>query len=163
MEPDWKDLEAVKRCKYKYMRCLDQKLWDEMRECFTENAVAAYSGGKYTHTGRDAIVTWLEQGMGADSFHSSHRAHHPEIDFQDATHATGVWAFEDLVVDTRGFAIQGAGFYQDAYQKGDDGVWRIAETGYKRSFEQMLPLGGIEGLKLTASWWTSEGRSEIDA
>ena len=31
-ELDWQDLEAIKRLKYKYQRCLDTKQWDELRE-----------------------------------------------------------------------------------------------------------------------------------
>jgi hypothetical protein len=27
---DLVEVEAIKRLKYRYMRCLDQKLWDEM-------------------------------------------------------------------------------------------------------------------------------------
>ena len=45
------DIEAIKRVKYKYLRCLDQKLWEEMAEVFTDDAVAAYSGGKYSFDG----------------------------------------------------------------------------------------------------------------
>ena len=50
------EIEAIKRLKYKYLRCLDQKLWDELAECFVENATSSYSGGKYSYEGRDAIL-----------------------------------------------------------------------------------------------------------
>jgi len=53
---DLHELEAIKRLKYKYMRCLDQKRWEEMAECFTEDATAAYSGGKYSFQGKKAIL-----------------------------------------------------------------------------------------------------------
>ena len=92
---DWRDLEAIKRLKYKYMRCLDQKLWDEVGSCFTEDATAAYSGGKYSAQGRDAIVDFLRRSMSSEKFLSSHRVHHPEIDFQGPDQATGIWALED--------------------------------------------------------------------
>ena len=32
---DLVEIELIKRLKYKYARCLDQKLWDEIAECFT--------------------------------------------------------------------------------------------------------------------------------
>lgn len=164
MDADWRDLEAIKRCKYKYMRCVDQKLWSEIRDCFTEDAVAAYSGGKYTYEGRDAIVAFLEKSMGADTFHSSHRVTQPEIDLTSPTSATGTWALHDIIVETGwNLTIQGASFYEDEYAKGADGNWRIRRTGYKRVFEEIFPRGSIDGLKLTASWWTTGGRSELDA
>ena len=69
--------ESIKQLKYKYMRCLDQKLWSEMAECFTEDATSSYSSGKYTYQGRDAILGFLQTSMGHDGFLSSHRTHHP--------------------------------------------------------------------------------------
>ena len=53
---DLQEIEAIKRLKYKYMRCLDNKLWDEMAECFAEDATCSYSGGKYEFSGREAIL-----------------------------------------------------------------------------------------------------------
>ena len=32
MSSTLEELEAIKRCKYRYMRCLDQKNWAEMRD-----------------------------------------------------------------------------------------------------------------------------------
>jgi hypothetical protein len=162
MEPhDLVEFEAIKRLKYKYMRCLDQKSWDEITECFAADATAAYSGGKYSYQGRDAIVEFLRTSMGADSFHSSHRVHHPEIELTSDATATGVWALEDVVIETQWqITIRGAAFYRDEYVKEDD-VWKIKHTGYKRTYEEIQPRKDVPGLKLTASWWSTDGRSEI--
>jgi hypothetical protein len=152
---DLLEIEAIKRLKYKYMRCLDQKLWDEIVECFTADATAAYSGGKYSFSGRDAIVDFLRRSMGADSFHSSHRVHQPEIDLAGPDRATGTWALEDVVIETRfQITIRGAAFYSDEYAK-QGGVWRIRHTGYRRTYEEIQPRKDVPGLKLTASWWSS--------
>ena len=160
---DLVELEAIKRLKYKYLRCLDQKLWDELAECFVENATSAYGGGKYSYEGRDAILEFLRDAMGADTFHSSHQVHHPGIDFSSETSASGVWALEDVVIDTRfEITIRGAAFYEDEYVK-LDGEWKIRHTGYRRTYEEMQPRKEVPGLKLTASWWASGGRSELDA
>ena len=158
---DWTDLEAIKRLKYKYQRCLDTKQWNELRECFTEDAKAAYSSGKFSFDSRDAIMQFLEGAMGADSFHSSHVVSQPEIEFIDERRATGRWCLQDYVIDT-GFemSIRGAAFYEDEYQKGDDGVWRISKTGYERTYEEMIPRKSIEGLTLTESRWQGKGGSK---
>ena len=159
---DLVEIELIEQVKYKYMRCVDQKLWDEIAECFTESATAAYSGGKYAYDGRVAIVAFLRKGMSADSFHSSHRVHHPEIALTGPDSATGIWALEDTVIDTRWqIVISGAAFYTDEYVK-QDGHWLIQHTGYRRSYEQMFSRKDIPSLKLTASWWSTDGRSEID-
>jgi len=155
---DWTDFEAIKRLKYKYQRCLDTKRWNELRECFTEDAKAAYSSGKFSFDSRDAIMKFLEGAMGADSFHSSHVVSQPEIEFIDEQHATGRWCLQDYVIDTRfDMSIRGAAFYDDEYQKGDDGVWRISKTGYERTYEEMIPRKSIEGLTLTESRWQGKG------
>jgi hypothetical protein len=163
VEIEWRDLEAIKRLKYKYMRCIDTKQWDELAECFTPDATAAYSGGKYAYDGRDAIIGFLSGAMGRDEFHSSHQVSQPEIDLTSATTAKGIWSLQDIVVDTQfGITIQGAAFYEDEYEKGEGGAWRIKKTGYQRTYEEMFSRSSIEGLKLTASRWTTGGQSEID-
>jgi hypothetical protein len=160
---DLVEIEKIKRLKYKYLRCLDQKLWDEMGECFVADATAAYSGGKYSYDGRDAILEFLVKSMGEDTFLSSHRVHHPEIDLVGPTRARGVWALEDVVIDTKWqITIRGAAFYTDDYVK-EDGVWRIQHTGYKRTYEEIQPRKDVAGLKLTASWWGTGGKSELAA
>ena len=160
---DLVEIEAIKRVKYRYARCLDQKLWDEIALCFTDDAFAAYSGGGYTFDGRDAIIDFLRRSMGAETFLSSHRMHHPEIDLTSPTTATGIWALEDTVIETQWqITIRGASFYEDEYVK-QDGEWRIKRTAYKRTFEELQPRAELPGLRLTASWWATGGRSELPA
>jgi hypothetical protein len=159
---DLEAIEAIKRLKYRYMRCLDQKRWDEIGECFTEDATAAYSGGKYSYQGREAIVGFLRKSMGAETFLSCHRVSHPEIDLTTGHSARGTWALEDTVIETRwGITIRGAAFYEDEYVRTPDG-WKIHHTGYRRTFEEIQPRANVEGLKLTAHWWKTDGRSELD-
>lgn len=160
---DLVEIEAIKRLKYAYLRCLDQKRWTELRECLLPEATAAYSGGKYTYDGRDEIVAFVERSMGREDFLSAHRCHHPEIDLTGADTATGTWALDDVVIiGEHDLLLHGAAFYEDRYRKVDD-RWYIEHTGYKRSFEQIVPRASIEGLTLTASWWGTDGQSELPA
>jgi uncharacterized protein (TIGR02246 family) len=153
---DLHELEAIKRLKYKYMRCLDQKRWDEMAECFTEDASAAYSGGKYSFQGRKAILDFFVQSMNRAGVLSSHRVHHPEIDFTSPTTATGTWALEDTFIDEdAGVTIRGAAFYVDEYVK-QDGAWRIRHTGYRRTYEEMETRRDNPRLKMTQRWSDGE-------
>ena len=152
------EIEEIKRLKYAYFRCIDQKLWDELASLFTSDVEVRYGGGAHTHRGRDAVIEWLRSSMHADTFHTSHRGHHPEIELLGADRAHGVWAFDDVVIDT-GFdiTIRGAGFYEDDYRK-VDGRWRFALTGYERTYEE---LETRNGRPLTASWWTTDGVSSL--
>jgi hypothetical protein len=158
---DLVDIELIKRLKYRYLRYLDQKLFDEMREVFTPDATARYSGGHYSYDGVEDIITFLKESMGSEGFLSSHRCHHPEIDIVGPDSATGVWALEDtVIIEDLGISLRGAAFYSDEYVRTADG-WRISHTGYKRTFEEMHPRGSIEGLQLTASWWGTGGQSSL--
>ena len=158
---DLVEFELIKRLKYAYFRCLDQKRWAELGELFLPDGTVAYSGGKYHFEGREAIVAFLEKNMSRDAFHTSHRVHHPEIELLSDTEATGVWAMEDVNVDTEfDFYLTGAGFYEDRYVK-VDGEWRFAHTGYKRTFETMMPMSANR-MGLTASWWTTNGQSVLE-
>ena len=153
-------LEAIKRLKYAYVRCLDQKLWEQMRELFVPDATAAYSGGKYHYEGRDEIIGFMQRNMDRPAFHTSHRMHHPEIDV-DGDSATAIWAMEDVNVDTEwDFYLTGAGFYEDRYRR-VDGRWLIEHTGYRRTFETIVPLSKA-GITVTASWWNTNGQSTLD-
>ena len=151
---DLREIEAIKRLKYKYMRCLDLKLWDEMADCFVPDASSAYSGGKYSYQGRDAIIGFFRGAMGPEMI-TAHHVHHPEIELIDATHARGTWALEDTVIHTQhDFTLRGAAFYRDEYLKLDGG-WRIKHTGYERVYEEMQPRKDVPGLVLTQNMWES--------
>jgi bile-acid 7alpha-dehydratase len=152
---DLHEIEAIKRLKYKYLRCLDQKLWPELAECLTEDATSAYSDGKYSYSGRDQIMEFLRGALGPRTMISSHRVHHPEIDLTSPTTATGIWALEDTVIETKAnITIRGAAFYHDEYVK-VDGRWKIRSTGYTRTFEEIVSHRDTPSLQLTANCWAT--------
>ena len=158
---DLVEIEAIKRLKYRYLRCLDQKRWDEIVDCFTPDVVADYSSGKYHYDGRDAIVGFLRESLGDTSALTSHRVHHPEIDLTGATTATGTFAMDDVVIFQKmNLTVRGAAFYTDEFVK-QDGEWKIARIGYRRTYEEMESRDR-PGLQLTASWWETGGQSDID-
>lgn len=157
---DLVEIHRIERLKYRYLRCLDLKLWDQLETLFTEDATASYGGGAYAFDGRDAIMGFLRESMGSEKMLTSHKCHHPEIDVDGDT-ATATWALEDVVVhQDYGLTIQGAAFYEDTYVK-RDGKWLISRTGYKRVYEELFPRKSIEGLTITADWWGTDGRSNL--
>ena len=152
---DLAEIAAIKRLKYKYLRCLDCKLWEEMAECFTEDATTSYSGGKYSFQGRAKIIEFLKQGLG-NSRPSMHQAHQPEIDITSPTTAKGTWALEDYVIDTKtDTSIRGSAFYHDEYVK-VKGEWKIKSTGYDRVFEELWSRKETPSLKLTQNMFAGK-------
>jgi SnoaL-like domain len=149
-------LEAIRRVKYRYLRCVDLKLWDEIGETFTDDATADYGTPAYGKplklAGRDEIVGFLRDSLG-NGIITLHAAGQPEIDI-DGDQASGTWRFEDTVIVTEHrLVIKGAAFYEDRYARGEDGAWRIAHTGYVRLYEAMMSLDDMPSLKFTANRW----------
>ena len=146
-------LEEIRQVKYRYLRCVDQKLWDEMADVFTPDATVDYGTHVYGHplkiTGRDEIIAFFRAKLGPDII-TVHAAGQPEITVDGDT-AAGTWRFEDTVIATEHhIVINGAAFYQDRYERGADGKWRIAHTGYVRLYEAMLSLDDLPSFRLTA-------------
>jgi ketosteroid isomerase-like protein len=149
-------LEEIKRLKYRYLRCVDTKDWDGLADVLTEDAVADYGtptyGGPLRLDGRVAIVGFMREQLGPGLI-TTHFASQPEIDV-DGDEASGTWAFEDTVIATEHrVVITGAAFYEDRYRRGADGRWRIARTGYERTYEATMKLDDLPSFRLTANRW----------
>ena len=147
------EIEAIKRLKYKYFRCVDCKLWAELKGCFVEDATTSYSSGMYSYQGVDAIIKFLSKVMNPTI--SMHQGHHPEIELTSEISAKGMWALQDYVILLKSNSVlRGAAFYTDEYVK-VDGEWRIKHTGYVRTFEEVFDRADIKSLKLTQSMFPS--------
>jgi hypothetical protein len=158
---DLLDIHAIHELKHRYLRCLDQKAWEELETCFTEEATASYGGGAVLLDGRAAILEFLRSSMGSTGMLTSHRGTQPEIELLGPTDATGTWALEDVVIHQDfGVTIHGASFYEDRYVK-VDGTWRICATGYTRTYEEIWPRASLDGLRLSADFWATGGRSDL--
>lgn len=149
-------LEEIRQLKHRYLRSVDLKNWDELADTLTPAAVADYGtpvyGDPILLTGRDAIVEFMREKLGADLI-TVHLAGPPEITV-GADAATGIWGFQDTVISSQHrVIIQGAAFYEDEYVRGTDGAWRISRTGYTRTYESMFSFDDLPSFKLTANRW----------
>jgi hypothetical protein len=152
---DRAELDAIQQLKYRYIRCLDLKRWDEMAECLCEDVRSAYGDGKYSFEGRDALLDFFRQNLGPEMV-TAHHVHQPELELRSPTSARGTWALEDTVINTEhGFTIRGAAFYEDEYEK-VDGRWRIKSTGYARLYEEFESRSDRPSLRLTANRWAEK-------
>lgn len=142
-------LEELKQLKYRYLRTLDLKEWDEFADTLTPDVTANY-GERLSFTGRDAVTEYMRTTL-TDAFITVHHVHHPEISVEGDA-ATGRWALDDTVVVTEHrIVLRGAAHYEDRYVRGADGAWRIAHTGYRRLYEAMVSLDDLPSWTLTAN------------
>jgi hypothetical protein len=151
-------LEEIRQVKYCYLRCVDLKLWDDLADTFTADATAEYGtpalGDPIRLAGRDAIVAFLREKLGPEII-TTHFATQPEITVDGDT-AQGTWSFQDTVIATEYRAVvTGAAFYEDRYTRCDDGKWRIAHTGYERTYEATMSLDDMPSFRITSNRWAA--------
>jgi ketosteroid isomerase-like protein len=149
-------LEEIRQVKARYLRCVDLKLWDDLADTFTPDATAQYGtpalGKPIDLAGRDQIVGFLREKLGPDII-TSHFTTQPEITVDGDT-AHGTWGFEDKVIATEyRMMITGAAFYEDRFARGADGRWRIAHTGYVRTYETMMSFDDLPSFRITSNRW----------
>jgi ketosteroid isomerase-like protein len=155
MDPveELRTIEDIRQVKYRYLRCVDTKRWDEIGDTFTEDATVDYGTRVYGQplkmSGRDEIVAFFRTRLGPEIL-TTHAAGQPEITVDGDT-ATGIWSFQDTVIASEHrVVIAGAAFYHDRYERGADGRWRIAHTGYVRTYEAMMSLDDLPSFKMIA-------------
>jgi len=142
------DIEAIRRLRNKYFRCLDGRLWDEMAGCFADDVDASYFNGELKFSGRDALVQFFKLGL-TDVLIGMHHGHHPEIEITSETTARGTWGLHNYLIDkknNRGQRI--AGVYQDEYVK-KDGRWQIKSIVCNQIFQENWDRNDTPSLKLT--------------
>jgi hypothetical protein len=150
---DCETLEALRQLKYRYLRTLDLKQWDDFAATLTPDVQASY-GKRLTFDGRDAVVEYMRTAL-PGSIITVHQCHHPELTVDGDT-ATGTWYLEDKVIITEHrLLLTGAAFYADEYRRGPDG-WQISRTSYVRSYEAMQSLDDTPSWHLTANRWATE-------
>lgn len=152
------DIAAINRLKFRYLRTLDTKSWDEFADTMIPEATATYS--EYLQfESRDAFLAFMRNTLGPHVI-TEHRCDHPEIDVDGDT-ATGTWYLADTVlIPGHNMLLRGAAFYSDEYVRCADGRWRISHTGYERTYEVVLSLSDLPSLRLTSSRWGLISREE---
>lgn len=153
---DFEALEAIRQLKHRYLRSLDLKQWDDYGDTLCEDIVGKYgspSGGLPAEfRGRDSIVEFMRNALDGKNIISVHVANHPEITVDGDT-ASGSWCLEDTIIAADyGLLIRGAAYYHDTYRR-EDGVWRIATTGYQRLYEYTMATKDLPSFTLTANLW----------
>jgi hypothetical protein len=139
------DIEAIKQVKYRYLRALDTKHWDDFADTLAEDITADYgpSIGEELHfANRADLVDYMRSALGPNVI-TEHRVTHPEITVTGDT-ARGSWYLQDrVIVAEYNFMLIGAAFYHDQYRR-TDGGWKISATGYDRTYDATMSLAGLD-------------------
>jgi hypothetical protein len=139
------DLEAIKQLKARYLRTCDQKKFDEFRELFTADCTFHIDPADVKNL-EGTPKQFDAEGMSTDQFMEMvrnfagdavtvHHCHTPEIEFDTADTASGIWPMMDFMewtTDGVRTGFVGYGYYEEKYRREPDGQWRICSWDLPR-------------------------------
>jgi len=149
-------VHEITELKYRYGRCLDNRLWDEFGDTLAPDATARYgtvTQGEPLHfDGRDAIVDYMRRAL-AGEIVTTHTFGNPEISVDPGGDtATGSWSMSDaVIVPELDSIITGTSYYSDRYER-IDGRWYIAHCEYYRLYEAVSSMKATN-YQLIANRW----------
>ena len=142
------DIEAIKKLKHRYLRCLDTKRWDEIKQCLAADVEASFMGGAMQFHGRDELMKFYVDALPATRI-TAHMGHHPEIEVSGEDSASGTWAVQTYLIDSDfNISLNGVSIFNEQYAR-EEGGWKIKSMYCYRTFEEMSSRGDMESLKLT--------------
>lgn len=130
--------EEIKALKYRYFRALDQELFEEVADCFTDDGTIDYgAAGSYEKIAD--FVAMIADYAKTNTAKGIHQGYNPEIEVS-GDNATGFWVCSYLSVDVKqGVSYKQTGMYEDQYQR-VDGKWRIKTTRNTPVFNETASL-----------------------
>jgi hypothetical protein len=144
------DREQIRQVKYRNMRHLDLKQWDEMAQTFTEDCTTSWVNGQIALRGRDAIMQFLRSTDFArgDLVVHVHQVAAMEIEFTGPDEARAVSRLYNPMhhreADLRHLLLA---FYHDRFRR-QDGQWKICHTGHEHLLEEMHEWRDIPSHKM---------------
>lgn len=109
-----RDLEAIKKLKARYFRCVDYHDWDAWRDLLSEDYRLETETGVLE--GRDEIVAFVSAALNDAS--TIHQVFAPDITITGLDTASGIWAYEDRIEFPTAAApvvLHGFGYLHEEY------------------------------------------------
>ena len=124
-------LEDLFRLKGRRDRALDTKDWETYIALHVPDHISENEGEQPRHGAREnaeGVAKILESVL------TVHHSHTPEIVFESATTARGVWGMEDQLFDeaSKRLLLHGFGFYHERYEK-RGGEWLFCWRQLRRT------------------------------
>jgi SnoaL-like domain len=130
--------DAAAHVMYRYWRCLDYKLFDELPDVFAEDAYGDWGMPTWRKTGRAEICEWLHANESQPDLRLSHFGHNPEIFVIDDKEAHGIFKLQDLVMVGGMKIMAGFGQYRMVFVECDDGAWRIKKLNLNYAYRESM-------------------------
>lgn len=119
------DVNAVERVQRTYGYLVDKAQWEPLANLFTENGTLEI-GGRGIYTGRGRVLAYMQTGFGVDGTRPEQLMNHMQFQPIVDISADGTSA----LMRSRAYVMSGGGWglplYENAFEKGEDGEWRIS-------------------------------------
>jgi SnoaL-like domain len=131
-------LEDIRMLKSRRDRACDTKDWALYRSLHADDHVS-HNEGMDRWGSADEMIANVAKLLGPDKT-TVHHSHTPDITFESATKAKGIWGMEDWIFDTASgeLLIHGFGFYHETYEK-RDGEWLFTSRQLRRTLMRSFP------------------------
>ncbi len=124
-------LEEIFRLKGRRDRALDTRDWETYIALHVPDHVSE-NEGEQPRSGARGNALWVAKTL--EGVQTVHHSHTPEIVFESASQARGVWGMEDILVDeaSKRLLLHGFGFYHERYEK-RGGEWLFCWRQLRRT------------------------------
>lgn len=133
------DIEAIRQLRYRYWRCIHRGRWDDLMECYTNDANVDFGYGLRLE-GRDALADFYRGSMASAFILADPQGHNPEVEILGPETARGFWQLDNIMVEAQtNKAVRVGASYDEEYVK-QDGVWKISVQKVTHIYRQVIEL-----------------------
>ena len=133
------DIEAIRKLRGRYWRCMRERLFDDLVGCYAEEAVVNFGFGIHLQ-GKEALAKYYNETIAKLHTMIIPQGHNPEIEITGETTATGRWLIDNPQVEasTKTAARLGS-TYEEEYLK-ENGEWKIGRQKVHHIYRELIKM-----------------------
>jgi ketosteroid isomerase-like protein len=136
------DIEAIKKLRARYWRCIREGLWDDFLDCFSDDAMVDLGTGRQLQ-GKKALNKFYKEIFPTLRSVIIPQGHNPEIDVLSETKAIGKWLIDNPQTEIpSNVSIRLGSTYDEEYEKKSDG-WRIKRQRVTHIYKEPIKLESL--------------------
>ncbi len=133
------DIEAIRQLRYKYWRCIHKNQWDELMDCYADDAVVDFGYGLQMED-KTVLADFYKGSMTSAFSLVDPQGHNPEIEMLSSTTARGFWQLDNTMVEAHtNKAVRVGASYDEEYVK-RNGEWKILFQKVNHIYRQLVEM-----------------------
>ncbi len=133
------DIEAIKKLRGRYWRCIREGRWDDFLECFTDDAEVDLGVGIQLR-GMKELAQFYKETMPSIREVIIPQGHNPEIEVLSETRAAGKWLIDNPQIEKpTNTAVRQGSIYDEEYAK-ENGKWKIKKQKIGHIYKEPIKL-----------------------